>query len=102
MSTGIYESTNKQLIPTAGSAPQVTIDANPTQGSTNAVSSGGVYTGLGNKQDTLTFDNVPQKIGYAVSFGCEKYPEEAGKYCRRSVRPSRDHTYWWSYGSFPP
>lgn len=33
----------------------------------------------------LTFDNVPQKIGYAVSFGCEEYPEEAGKYVKQWI-----------------
>lgn len=37
----------------------IDIDSNPTQGSDNAVSSGGVYTALSGKQDTLTFDSVP-------------------------------------------
>lgn len=37
----------------------ITIDATPTSGSGNAVSSGGVYTALATKQDTLTFDNTP-------------------------------------------
>ena len=37
----------------------INIDDNPTQGSTNAVSSGGVYTALGGKQDALTFDLIP-------------------------------------------
>lgn len=37
----------------------ITIDPNPTEDSTNAVSSGGVYSALSNKQDTLTFDNTP-------------------------------------------
>lgn len=36
-----------------------TIDPTPTQGSTNAVSSDGVYTALQGKQNTLTFDTVP-------------------------------------------
>ena len=37
----------------------VTIDENPTEGSENAVSSGGVYTALSGKQATLTFDDAP-------------------------------------------
>lgn len=34
-------------------------DNSPTEDSTNPVKSGGVYTALGNKQDTLTFDDSP-------------------------------------------
>lgn len=34
-------------------------DTAPTQGSTNPVSSGGVYTALAGKQNTLTFDSTP-------------------------------------------
>lgn len=37
----------------------MTVDAAPTQSSTNPVQSGGVYSALGGKQDTLTFDNSP-------------------------------------------
>ena len=37
----------------------IDIDENPTSGSENAVSSGGVYTALQGKQATLTFDNTP-------------------------------------------
>lgn len=37
----------------------ITIDNTPTNGSSNAVSSGGVYTALNNKQDRLTFDSTP-------------------------------------------
>lgn len=37
----------------------ITVDTNPTSGSQNAVSSGGVYTALAGKQDSLTFDNTP-------------------------------------------
>ena len=37
----------------------ITIDSAPTNGSGNAVSSGGVYTALATKQDMLTFDNTP-------------------------------------------
>lgn len=33
----------------------VTLDTAPTEGSTNGVTSGGVYTALQGKQDTLTF-----------------------------------------------
>lgn len=40
-------------------AAKIIIDATPTSGSANPVSSGGVYTALGGKQDTLTFDNAP-------------------------------------------
>lgn len=42
-----------------GGGSSITIDSSPTQGSTNAVSSGGVYTALQGKQDTLTFDDTP-------------------------------------------
>ena len=38
---------------------RINVDNNPTQGSTNAVSSGGVFTALSNKQDTLTIDATP-------------------------------------------
>lgn len=38
---------------------QITVDATPTQSSTNPVASGGVYTALSGKQDTLTFDSTP-------------------------------------------
>ena len=41
----------------AGSS--ITVDPAPTSGSTNAVSSGGVYTALQGKQDTLTIDSTP-------------------------------------------
>lgn len=37
----------------------VTIDPTPTEGSENAVSSGGVYTALSQKQNTLSFDTTP-------------------------------------------
>lgn len=37
----------------------VETDAVPTAGSTNAVQSGGVYTALSGKQNTLTFDSTP-------------------------------------------
>ena len=46
---------------TASDAKQgtLTFDSAPTSGSTNPVTSGGVYTALAGKQGTLTFDNVP-------------------------------------------
>ena len=37
----------------------ITIDATPTENSTNAVQSGGVYDALQGKQDALTFDSTP-------------------------------------------
>ena len=37
----------------------VIVDSVPTQGSTNAVSSGGVYSALAEKQNTLVFDSTP-------------------------------------------
>ena len=37
----------------------LTFDNTPTQGSTNPVTSGGIYASVVGKQDTLTFDNVP-------------------------------------------
>ena len=43
----------------AGKQDSLTFDDSPTQSSTNPVKSGGVYTALAAKQDTLTFDNTP-------------------------------------------
>ena len=43
----------------AGKQDKLTIDSTPTQGSTNPVTSGGIYTVLQNKQDKLTFDTTP-------------------------------------------
>lgn len=37
----------------------LTFDSSPTQNSDNPVKSGGVYTALAGKQNTLTFDNAP-------------------------------------------
>ena len=37
----------------------LTFDNAPTEGSTNPVTSGGIYTALAGKQATLTFDNTP-------------------------------------------
>ena len=44
---------------TIGKRTQITVDAAPTQNSTNPVQSGGVYTALAAKQATLTFDSAP-------------------------------------------
>ena len=38
---------------------ELTFDNTPTSGSSNPVTSGGIFTALGTKQDTLTFDNAP-------------------------------------------
>lgn len=43
----------------AGKQDSLTFDDSPTQSSTNPVKSGGVYTALAAKQDALTFDNTP-------------------------------------------
>lgn len=43
----------------AGKQDTLTFDDAPTENSTKPVKSGGVYTALGTKQDTLTFDNAP-------------------------------------------
>ena len=45
-----------------GGGGSITIDTNPTEGSANAVSSGGVYTALSGKQATLTFDDEPTML----------------------------------------
>lgn len=42
-----------------GKQENLTIDAAPTQGSGNPVSSGGVHSALAGKQDTLTIDSAP-------------------------------------------
>lgn len=48
-------------ITTSGGTATISVDADssPTSGSSKPVTSGGVYTALGNKQDTLTFDTTP-------------------------------------------
>lgn len=45
---------NFSMPPAAGGGGQITVDPAPTQGSENAVSSGGVYTALQGKQNSLT------------------------------------------------
>lgn len=49
----------RRAIDAGGGGGGGTIDPTPTEGSTNAVASGGVYTALQEKQDTLTFDTTP-------------------------------------------
>ena len=49
----------RRAIDAGGGGGGGTIDPTPTEGSPNAVSSGGVYTALQGKQDTLTFDTEP-------------------------------------------
>ena len=43
----------------SGKQDTLTFDNTPTENSNNPVKSGGVYTALAAKQDTLTFDNTP-------------------------------------------
>lgn len=45
--------------PDANGNVSLPIDASPTQGSQNPVTSGGTYAALADKQDTLTFDSSP-------------------------------------------
>jgi len=51
----VYDSTTT----TISTATIVEYDSTPTSASTNPVTSGGIYTSLATKQDTLTFDNTP-------------------------------------------
>lgn len=62
----------------------VDIDTNPTSGSSNAVSSGGVYTALAGKQDTLTFDSSPTASSNNPVKSGGVYTALQGKY----VKPS--------------
>ena len=51
---------NNTLIPEIdGKQTALNFDAEPTEDSTNPVTSGGVYTALSGKQDTLAFDDTP-------------------------------------------
>ncbi len=52
----------RRAIDAGGGGGGGTIDPTPTEGSSNAVSSGGVYTALQGKQDTLTFDTTPTAL----------------------------------------
>lgn len=57
---------NGDKIPLDGQSPETIMeivednsDTTPTENSTAPITSGGVYTALGTKQDTLTFDDAP-------------------------------------------
>jgi len=58
VATGEY-SAHHWAIKAAASAASLTVDATPTDGSANAVSSNSVFDALAGKQSTLTFDSVP-------------------------------------------
>lgn len=57
-----YKDGAVRLWTNSAAASSITVDPTPTSGSTNAVSSGGVYTALEGKQDTLYFDTVPTSL----------------------------------------
>lgn len=61
ISLGTFDITNHTYIPSGLSGKQdvLTFDNAPASGSTNPVTSGGIYTALGTKQATLTFDTTP-------------------------------------------
>lgn len=50
----------KSITISGNGSVSITVDDTPTDGSSNPVSSGGVFTALSNKQDTLTFDTTPK------------------------------------------
>lgn len=82
---GTVLSGNKSL-DNLGIQAKLTFDSAPTENSENPVESGGVYTALGNKQDTLSFDNVPTsgssnpvKSGGVYSALSDKVDKQAGK-----------------------
>lgn len=82
---GTVLSGNKSL-DNLGAQAKLTFDSAPTENSENPVKSGGVYTALGNKQDTLSFDNVPTsgssnpvKSGGVYSALSDKVDKQAGK-----------------------
>lgn len=56
-----------------------TFDTNPTINSKNPVTSGGIYTALNNKQDTLTFDSTPTQGGTNPVTSGGVYAADAGK-----------------------
>ena len=55
------------------------VDSTPTENSTNPVTSGGVYSALGSKQDTLIFDTTPTKnsTNPVTSGGVKSYSDTA-------------------------
>lgn len=66
---------------TASDAKQGTLDfdSSPTSGSTNPVTSGGVYTALAGKQDTLDFDSAPTEYSDNLVKSGVIYTAMAGK-----------------------
>ena len=66
---------------TASDAKQGTLDFDsaPTSGSTNPVTSGGVYTALAGKQDTLDFDSAPTEYSNNLVKSGVIYTALAGK-----------------------
>lgn len=61
--TADTDAANKGYVDEAVSNMEITTDTTPTQGSTNPVQSGGVYTALSNKQDTLS-GTEDQLVGF--------------------------------------
>ena len=57
--TNAMDVATKEYVDGVASSGAVTFDSTPTASSTNAVTSGGVYSSLATKQDTLTFDSTP-------------------------------------------
>ena len=49
----VWDATNSKWV-NAANSPSITVDSVPTEGSTNAVSSGGVYTALAGKVDAVS------------------------------------------------
>lgn len=56
-----------------------TFDTTPTNNSKNPVTSGGIYTALNNKQDTLTFDSTPTQGSTNPVTSGGVYTADAGK-----------------------
>lgn len=61
--TADTDAANKAYVDTALEGVTITTDATPTQGSENAVQSGGVYNALSDKQDTLS-GTEDQLVGF--------------------------------------
>ena len=57
--TSHASASNTYGVGTASVYGHVKVDDAPTENSTNAVKSGGMFTALANKQNTLTFDEAP-------------------------------------------
>lgn len=67
--TADTDAANKGYVDEAVSNMEITTDTTPTQGSTNPVQSGGVYTALSKKQD-----NITGQQGQVVGFDAEGKP----------------------------